>query len=79
MSQSLRAVCDLPRKHMQVVQLLSIGSCLAQQTGEQVDGDRIKALTGADIGKMPVGASGVMLTVVIITSGITLCWCAGVL
>ena len=28
MSQSLRAVCDLPRKHMQVVQLLSIGPCL---------------------------------------------------
>jgi transposase len=62
MPQPLRAVRDLSRKRMQLVQqrttqLLSIGTCLAQQTGGQICGDSIKKLTDADIDKMPVGAT----------------------
>ena len=61
MPQPLRAVRDLSRKRMQLVQqrttqLLSIGTYLLQQTGQQIGGDRIKQLTDADIDKMPVGA-----------------------
>lgn len=62
MPQPLRAVRDLSRKRMQLVQqrttqLLSIGTCVAQQTGNQINGDAIKRLTQADIDKMPIGAT----------------------
>jgi transposase len=36
-------------------QILSIGTCLAQQTGGQISGESIKRLTEADIDKMPIG------------------------
>jgi transposase len=62
MPPPLRAVRDLSRKRMQLVQqrttqLLSIGTCLAQQTGGQISGDSIKRLTEADIDKMPIGST----------------------
>ncbi|MGZ9709235.1 IS110 family transposase [Glaciimonas sp. GNP009] len=61
MPQPLRAIRDLSRKRMQLVQqrttqLLSIGTCLAQQTGGQTSSDTIKRLTDADIDKLPVGS-----------------------
>jgi transposase len=62
MPPPLRAVRDLSRKRMQLVQqrttqLLSIGTCLAQQTGGQISGDSIKRLTVADVDKMPIGST----------------------
>jgi transposase len=62
MPQPLRAVRDLSRKRMQLVQqrttqLLSIGTCLAQQTGGQIGCDAIMRLTEADIDKMPIGGT----------------------
>src|SRR5471032_2922137 len=61
MPPPLRAVRELSRKRMQLVQqrttqFLSIGTCMAQQTGGQISGDSIKRLTEADIDKMPIGS-----------------------
>lgn len=55
-----RAVRDLARKRMQLVQLrtvqiLSIETCLAQQTGSRISSNEIKQLTDANIDKMLMG------------------------
>ena len=60
MPKPIRAVRDLARKRMQLVQLrtvqiLSIETCLAQQTGGRISSNCIKQLTDADIDKMPIG------------------------
>lgn len=60
MPKSMRAMRDLARKRMQLVQMrtaniLSIETCLAQQTGGYIAGREIKQLTETDIDNMPVG------------------------
>src|SRR5437899_3590912 len=55
-----RAVRDLARKRMQLVQqrtvqILSIETCLAQQTGGRLTCDSVKQLTHADIDKLSIG------------------------
>lgn len=60
MPQPLRAVRDLARKRMQLVQqrttqIVSIETCLAQQTGGRISGNEVKHLIDADIDKMDVG------------------------
>jgi transposase len=61
MPQPARAVRDLARKRMQLVQLrtvqiLSIETCLAQQTGGRISSNQIKQLTNADIDTLALGA-----------------------
>lgn len=60
MPKPLRAVRDLARKRMQLVQqrtvqILSIETCLAQQTGGRMSSNSVKQLTDADIDAMPIG------------------------
>lgn len=60
MPKPARAVRDLARKRMQLVQqrtvqILSIETCLAQQTGGRMSSNRIKQLTHADIDALPIG------------------------
>ncbi|GGC75730.1 hypothetical protein GCM10011396_23720 [Undibacterium terreum] len=60
MPQPIRAVRDLARKRMQLVQqrttqIVSIQTCLAQQTGGRISGNDVKQLIDADIDKMGVG------------------------
>jgi transposase len=60
MPKSERAVRDLARKRMQLVQqrtvqILAIETCLAQQTGARISSNSIKQLTVADIEAMPIG------------------------
>lgn len=60
MPRPVRALRDLARKRMQLVQMrtsniVSIETCLAQQTGSHIPGNDVKKLTTADIDKMAVG------------------------
>lgn len=60
MPRPVRALRDLARKRMQLVQMrtsniVSIETCLAQQTGGRIPGNDVKKLTAADIDKMTVG------------------------
>src|SRR5471032_1239636 len=60
MPRPMRAVRDLARKRMQLVQqrtvqILSIETCLAQQTGGRISCNDVKQLTDAAIDKMPIG------------------------
>jgi transposase len=60
MPKPLRAVRDLARKRMQLVQqrstqILSIESCLARNTGGQIGCNSIKKLTSADIDTIGLG------------------------
>jgi transposase len=62
MPKSMRAIRDLARKRMQLVEMrttniLSIETCLAQQTGSYITGREIKQLTELDIDAMPIGAT----------------------
>ena len=61
MPRPMRAVRDLARKRMQLVQqrtvqILSIETCLAQQTGGRITSNDVKQLTDAAIDNMSVGA-----------------------
>lgn len=61
MPKAERAVRDLARKRMQLVQqrttqIVSIETCLAQQTGARISGNSVKQLTESDIDAMPIGA-----------------------
>jgi transposase len=61
MPKAERAVRDLARKRMQLVQqrttqIVSIETCLAQQTGARISGNSVKQLTASDINAMPIGA-----------------------
>jgi transposase len=61
MPQPERAVRDLARKRMQLVQqrtvqILSIETCLAQQTGGRISSNQIKQLADVDIDAMALGA-----------------------
>ncbi|SFB38133.1 Transposase [Collimonas sp. OK607] len=61
MPRSMRAVRDLARKRMQLVQqrtvqILSIETCLEQQTGGRITSNDVKQLTDAAIDKMAIGA-----------------------
>jgi transposase len=74
MPKSSRAVRDLARKRMQLVDMrtaniLSIETCMAQQTGSYLTCREIKLLTEMDIDSMPVGpveASGMKANLAII-------------
>jgi hypothetical protein len=60
MPKAERAVRDLARKSMQLVQqrtlqILSIETCLAQQTGARISSNSVKQLTATDIDAMPIG------------------------
>lgn len=60
MPRAARAVRDLARKRMQLVQqrtaqIVSIETCLAQQTGARISCNDVKQLTDEEIDKMPVG------------------------
>ncbi|MQA40553.1 IS110 family RNA-guided transposase [Rugamonas aquatica] len=62
MPKPMRAVRDLARKRMQLVEMrttniLSIETCLAQQTGSYITGREIKQLTELDIDAMPIGTT----------------------
>jgi transposase len=62
MPQAARAVRDLARKRMQLVQqrtlhILAIETSLAQQTGGRISSDSIKRLTEKDIDHLPVGCT----------------------
>jgi transposase len=61
MPRPMRAVRDLARKRMQLVQqrtvqILSIETCLAQQTGGRITSNDVKQLTDAAIDEMTIGA-----------------------
>ena len=61
MPRPMRAVRDLARTRMQLVQqrtvqILSIETCLAQQTGGRITSNDVKQLTDAAIDKMVIGA-----------------------
>lgn len=60
MPKATRAVRDLARKRMQLVQqrttqILSIETCLAQQTGTRISSNDVKQLTDKEIDKMLMG------------------------
>jgi transposase len=60
MPKAERAVRDLARKRMQLVQqrtvqILSIETCMAQQTGGRITCDSVRQLTHADIDNMSIG------------------------
>lgn len=62
MPAPLRAVRDLSRKRMQLVQqrttqILSIETCVTRRTGAQIRSDSIKRWTAADIDKLPLSAT----------------------
>jgi transposase len=59
MPKHQRGVRDLARKRMQLVQqrtvqILSIETCMAQQTGGHISSNNVKQLTNADIDTMPI-------------------------
>jgi transposase len=62
MPKAMRGMRDLARKRMQLVQnrtaqILSIETCLDQQTGAHISSNHIKKLTTADIDNMGLGHS----------------------
>jgi len=61
MPKAERAIRDLARKRMQLVQqrttqIVSIETCMAQQTGARISGNSVKQLTETDIDAMPIGS-----------------------